>query len=127
MLHARRPRFALARRLANGYEVSAHQSEIIPRKLLAKWEPPDNFGKAAHERTHEWTRGYRLTLEATGLDQAHCTELSGRHYIETTRSQYLQLKAVGGHDSQTSKNSPTHTQTHTEIAAHVYDDDWLGL
>jgi hypothetical protein len=87
---------AESRRLTNGYEASTHQSEIIPRKLISVWEQPDNFGKPMHERTHEWRRNYRFTLEATGFDEAHFTELSGRHYKETARSLYWQLKNAGG-------------------------------
>ena len=86
---------AECRRLANGYEALTHQSEIIPRKLLPTWQPPDNRGKHAHERTHEWTSGWKFTLEATGFDEAHWTELSQRHYKETERSAYLQLKNAG--------------------------------
>ena len=47
---------------ADGYVVSTHQSEIIPRKLQPVWEAPDNYGKALHERTHEWRLGWCFTI-----------------------------------------------------------------
>ena len=120
---------AAARRLKNGYEASTHQSEIIPRQLLPHWEPPDNHGKAPHEQTHEWTRGWRFTLEATGLEGAHYTELSGRHYKETARSAYLKLKAAGGYASLGSgtrsktANAPSKHKTHS--LAEDHDEEWL--
>ena len=85
-----------ARRLMNGYEVSTHQSEMIPRVLVPTWEQPNNMGQPLHERTHKWVRKYRFTMQATGLDETYCSELSGRHYKETARAMYLQLKGAGG-------------------------------
>jgi len=118
---------AEARRLMNGYEVSTHQSEIIPRQLLPAWEPPDNHGKPVHEQETDWKLGRRLTLVASGLDDAHYTELSGRHYKETARSTYLQLKAAGGHDSF--KPSHHSTSPFASSSAHlsgsVLDEVWL--
>jgi hypothetical protein len=122
---------AECRRLANGYEATTHQSEIIPRRLLPTWQPPDNSGKPAHERSYEWTRGWNFTLEATGLDTAHLTELSGRHYKETVRSAYLQLKAAdstltsssAGANRAAAAASPSRVMSISE----QHDDSWLDV
>jgi hypothetical protein len=118
---------AEARRLKNGYETMTHQSEIIPLQLVPTWKPPDNHGKALHEQTHEWSRGWHFTLEATGLEIAHHTELSGRHYKETARSAYLRLKRAGGHASFSlgSKTAGTLSKHNTHSAAEKHGEDWL--
>ena len=118
---------AEARRLKNGYETKTHQSEIIPLQLVPTWLPPDNHGKALHEQTHEWNRGWRFTFEATGLEMAHHTELSGRHYKETARSVYLKLKGAGGHASFSlgSKTAGTPSKHNTLSAAEKHGVDWL--
>jgi hypothetical protein len=118
---------AEARRLKNGYETMTHQSEIIPLQLVPTWRPPDNHGKALHEQTHEWSRGWHFTLEATGLEIAHHTELSGRHYKETARSAYLRLKRAGGHASFSlgSKTAGTLSKHNTHSAAEKHGEDWL--
>jgi hypothetical protein len=118
---------AEARRLKNGYETMTHQSEIIPLQLVPTWRPPDNHGKALHEQTHEWSRGWHFTLEATGLEIAHHTELSGRHYKETARSAYLKLKRAGGHASfgLGSKTAGTLSKHNTHSAAEKHGEDWL--
>lgn len=113
------------RRLTNGYEALTHQSEIIPRKLLPTWLPPDNDGKPAHERTHEWTSGWKFTLEANGFDEAHWTELSGRHFKETERSAYLQLKNAGADVRGVAGSDQLSSPARVVSLSEHHDDAWL--